>query len=264
MEPVSSNLNSELSGRIEVRGILGAAVGELGFRIASGEWAEGDVIAREADLVEQMRVSRSVVREAIRILSAKGMLRSRTSDGTRVQPRSSWRLLDPDVMEWRIRGGDRKLLLQDLLRLRLVLEPGVAYAATIAATDAARDRVSAAWQEKVAVYLASDLPQQHRRRRFIETDLEFHRALIAAVQSELLDQLFAVVEAALELLIDLQMRARGYTSEMIGMDESQALHEAVHDAFVARDAIEAESAMRRLIQRAIDDAVDGFALLERE
>jgi len=264
MEPTLSNMRSELSGRIEVRGILGAAVGELGFRIASGEWAEGAVIAREADLVEEMKVSRSVVREAVRILSAKGMLKSRTSDGTRVQPRSSWRLLDPDVMEWRIRGGDRKALLQDLLRLRLVIEPSVAYSATLEATDAARDRVTAAWRDKVAVYEASDLPTGTRRRRFIEADLEFHRALIAAVRSELLDQLFSVVEAALELLLDLQMRARGYTSDMIGMDESQGLHEAAYDAFIARDAVEAEAAMRRLIQRAIDDAVDGFALLEKD
>lgn len=257
-------MKSELSGRIEVRGILGGAVNELGVRIVSGEWSEGSVILREADLVEEMKVSRSVVREAVRILSAKGMLRSRTSDGTRVQPRAAWRLLDPDVMEWRIRAGDRKSLLQDLLRLRLVIEPGVAYAATLEATEAARARMAEAWAAKREVFADADLPSDLRRRRFIETDLDFHRALIAAVQSELLDQLFSVIEAALELLIDLQMQARGYTSDMIGMDESQAMHEAVFDAFNARDADGAERAMRRLIQRAIDDAHDGFALLEQD
>ncbi|ROU03397.1 FadR/GntR family transcriptional regulator [Histidinibacterium lentulum] len=264
MMRTGTNIKSELSGRIEVRGILGGAVNELGARIVSGEWPEGGVISREADLVEEMKVSRSVVREAVRILSAKGMLRSRTSDGTRVQPRAAWRLLDPDVMEWRIRAGDRKGLLQDLLRLRLVIEPGVAYAATLEATEAARARMSEAWAAKREVFADSDLPRDLRRRRFIETDLDFHRALIGAVRSQLLDQLFSVIEAALELLIDLQMRARGYTSDMIGMDESQAMHEAVFDAFIARDAEGAERAMRRLIQRAIDDAHDGFALLRED
>ena len=94
------------------------------------------------------------------------------------------------------------------------------------------------------------------------TDLDFHRALIATVGSPMLDQLFSAVEAALELLIDLQMRARGYTSEMIGMDESHAMHEAVFDAFMARDAEGAQDAMRRLVGRAVEDAEAGFALIE--
>ncbi len=254
----------ELSGRIEVRGILGGAVDELGLRIAGGVWAEGDVITREADLVDDLRVSRSVVREAVRILSAKGMLRSRTSDGTRVQPTASWRLLDPDVMEWRIRAGDRKSLLRDLLRLRLVLEPGVARTATELASDAQRAAMAQAWEAKVDVYENADLPSDIRRRQFVETDLDFHRALIACVSSELLEQLFAVIEAALELLIDLQMQARGYTSEMIGMRESQEMHEAVFAAFCARDADAAEAAMRVLIQCAIDDANAGFKLLDKD
>lgn len=254
----------ELTGRIEVRGILGAAVDELGKRIAGGFWAEGDVISREADLVDDLRVSRSVVREAVRILSAKGMLRSRTSDGTRVQPASSWRLLDPDVMEWRIRAGDRKSLLRDLLQLRLVLEPGVARTATELATDAQRDAVAEAWAAKVDVYENADLPSEVRRRQFVETDLDFHRALIACVSSELLEQLFSVIEAALELLIDLQMKARGYTSEMIGMRESHELHAAVFDAFAARDPDAAEAAMRVLLKCAIADAIAGFKLLDKD
>ena len=254
----------ELSGRIEVRGILGTAVEELGLRVAGGTWAEGEVIPREADLLEELRVSRSVVREAIRILSAKGMLRSRTSDGTRVRPRSDWRLLDPDVMAWRIRGGDRRRLLHDLLQLRLVLEPGVARTATMIASDEARSAVADAWQAKVDVYENDDLPDDLRRRHFIETDLEFHRALLACVSSELLEQLFSVIEAALELLLDLQMQARGYTAKMIGMSESHSVHAAVYEAFEARDPDAAEAAMRVLIQAAIDDAVLGFKLLDKD
>lgn len=255
--------SSLLDGAIELRGILGSAVEHLGTRIAAGEWREGEAVAREADLVEQLGVSRSVIRESFRILGAKGMIRSKTSDGTRIQPRAKWRLLDPDVMEWRIKAGDTESLLRDLLKLRLVMEPGIAYLAALSAEDEHIERVKAAWEAKQFVYDNSTGSHEARREAFITTDLEFHRALIGAVQSELLEQLFSVIEAALGLLLDLQMTAKGYTNTMIGMDESHALHERVFQAFMARDAGATEAAMRTLIQCAIDDAQQGFRLLDK-
>ncbi|NOZ31499.1 MAG: FadR family transcriptional regulator [Alphaproteobacteria bacterium] len=252
---------SSLAGVIELRGILGSAVNNLGIRIVGGEWDVGDTISKEADLVEELGVSRSVIRETFRVLGAKGLIRSRTSDGTRVQPRSEWRLLDPDVLNWRIRSGDTKSLLSDLLTLRLVLEPGIAYNATLMATDKDRERFKAAWAAKQRVFLDQNADPAERRAGFILTDLEFHRALFGAVHSELLEQLFSIIEAALELLIDLQMRAKGYTEKMIGMDESQHLHQAVYEAFMAGDAEAAHQTMRVLIGRAISDARAGFDLL---
>ena len=252
---------STLGGVIEVRGVLGTVVENLGCRIVAGEWAPGAAIPKEADLGEELQVSRSVVREAIRILGAKGMIRGRTSDGTRIQQRSEWRLLDPDVMDWRIKAGDTSSLLRDLLKVRLVLEPGLVYGATLVATDEYRKLVKDAWEAKLAVYKATEQEPVERRRQFITTDLDFHRAFLTIVRSELLDQLFAVIEAALELLLDLQMKARGYTSKLIGMDESMELHEAVYLAFMAKDPNAAETAMRKLIERAIADAHDGFKLL---
>ncbi len=263
--PTSSRDQHEgarLAGVIEVRGVLGATVSALGTRILGGEWLPGESIPKEADLCEELGVSRSVIREAFRILGAKGLIRSRTSDGTRVQSRSEWRLLDPDVMNWRIKAGDTKSLLEDLLKVRLVMEPGVVYAATLRATDAARDRIRAAWAWKEQEFRTTDTNYAERRQRFIDADLEFHRAFLAAVGSDLLSQLFAVIEAALGLLLDLQMRARGYTTEMIGMNESQELHAAVFEAFEARDPQAAEIAMRTLIECAIKDAQQGFRALE--
>lgn len=253
---------SGLNGVIELRGILGAAVNNLGTRIVGGEWGEGDVVSKEADLVDELGVSRSVIRESFRILGAKGLIRSRTSDGTRVQPRDEWRLLDPDVMDWRIKAGDTERLLRDLLKVRLVLEPGVVFTATMQADAAAEARIHAAWKAKEAVMEDPDLPHAERRQMFIDTDLEFHRAFLGAVGSELMDQLFSVIEAALELLLDLQMKGRGYTTRMIGMEESHELHAAVYDAFAERDAVTAETAMRNLIARAIADAQQGFKLLK--
>ena len=139
-----SNGTGGLARVIEVRGVLGTTVSSLGTRVVGAEWLPGQSIPKEADLCNELGVGRSVIREAFRILGAKGLIRSRTSDGTRVQQRSEWRLLDPDVMNWRIKAGDTKTLLQDLLKVRLVLEPGIVYSATRCATETARDRIRAA------------------------------------------------------------------------------------------------------------------------
>ncbi len=246
-------------GVIAFRGVLGSAIAELGRRIVGGEWDEGAAIPTEAELSETLGVGRSVIREAFRILASKGMIRSRTSDGTRVLPRGDWRLLDPDVMQWRIAAGDTEPLLLDLLRVRVVLEPGVAREATLHAGPAARARILAAWHAKDAAFRAPDADLEARRARFIETDLEFHRAFLAAVDSPLLDQLFAVIETALSLLFDLQMRARGYDTGMVGIEEGHRWHGAVIDAFERGDAEGAHAAMSDLIGRAILDAHQGLA-----
>lgn len=248
-----------LAGVIALRGAVGLAAAALGRRIVAGEWPPGAAIPREADLGAALGVSRSVVREAIRVLGAKGLVRSRTSDGTRVLPRSDWRLLDPDVMDWRIRAGDTRDLLLELLRVRAVLEPGVVREATLAGSPAARARIGAAWRAKVDNFLDDGGDLAARRQAFIEADLEFHRAFLAAVESPLLSQLFNVIEAALRLLFDLQMRARGYESEMIGMEDGHKLHAHVMAAFLDGDAEAAEAAMRRLIAKATEDARLGLA-----
>ena len=249
----------EAGGVIEFRGRLGEVVAGLGQRVVGGVWATGEALPREADLAEELGVSRSVIREAYRILGAKGLIRGRTSDGTRVLPREEWRLLDPDVMDWRIRAGDTTSLLLDLLRVRAVLEPGVVREATLHSRPEARVRIQEAWDAKVEVFVSPNPDLDERRRRFIETDLEFHRAFLAAVESPLLSQLFSGIEVALRLLFDLQMRARGYETEMVGMDDGHRLHAEVMAAWAAGDADGAEAAMRRLIARALQDARDGLA-----
>ena len=252
-----------LSGVIEIRGILGEAVAELGARIVGGQWAPGNAIPTEAELCQMLGVSRSVIREAFRILGAKGLIRSRTSDGTRVLPRSEWRLLDPDVMQWRIAAGDTDSLLCDLLKVRDIIEPGMVYAATKNADDKAREIVTEAWETKDALLKEPDPDPADQRERFIETDLGFHRALWFAVDSGLLSQLYTVIESVLRLSFDVQMRARGYETEQTGMEESHELHRVVYDRFMAGDAEGAEAAMRELVSRAKNDAGKGMEVLKQ-
>ncbi|MBA4491699.1 FadR/GntR family transcriptional regulator [Paracoccus sp. S1E-3] len=251
-----------LVGTIEFRGIIGDTISELGERIVGGEWQPGEALPREADLTEALGVSRSIIREALRILSAKGLLRSRTSDGTRVTPRDEWRLLDPDVMHWRILSGDTRDLLTDLFNVRLVLEPGLVRLATTRADAQARARIDAAWAAMLAVYDDTYENEVARRHDFIEADLEFHRAFLLATESPLLTQLFSVIEAALTMLFDLQMRTRGYDTELTGMEDAHRMHKQVFDRFSAGDAKGAERAMRELIEVAIEDARRGLARAE--
>jgi GntR family transcriptional regulator, galactonate operon transcriptional repressor len=250
-----------LDGVIPISGLVGDTVAQLGRRIVGGDWLPGETIPREADLCAELNVSRAVIREAFRILGAKGLIRSRTSDGTRVMAREEWRLLDPDVMDWRIKAGDTRALLLDLLRVRAVLEPGVVREATLHASPQARARIAAAWAAKVDCFGHPHPDLAIQRQRFIDTDLEFHRAFLASVESPLLSQLFGVVEAALRLLFDLQMRARGYETEMIGMEEGHEAHARVIEAWAAGDALGAEAAMRDLIGRAMADAQRGLKRL---
>ncbi len=253
---------SRLEGTTPLRGVIGDIVSNLGRRIVAGEWAANQTITKEPELIKELRASRSVLREALRVLAAKGLIESKTSVGTTVRNRSAWRLLDPDVISWRIAAGEQETLLSDLLRLRLVMEPGVAELAARSSSDAARARIADAWRAKVTVFEASDMPDPLRRDAFIKTDLDFHRALIVATDSEMLGQLFSIIEAALGLLLDLQMQARGYKSKMIGMDHSHELHEAVFNAVMARDPALARSSMQTLLETALQDAVDGFTLLK--
>ena len=255
----SPRRSGRLAGTIQFRGIIGQAVSELGVRIVGGDWAPGEALPREADLTEMMGVGRSVVREALRILSAKGLVRSRTSDGTRVTPREEWRLLDPDVMHWRIESGDHKALLTDLFNVRLAMEPGLVRLATQRADQAEKDRIRNAWNAMQAACDDIDKDEAARRHDFVEADLEFHRAFLAATGSPLLSQLFSVIEAALTMLFELQMRTRGDETGMTGLEEARALHARVYEHFEAGDAEGAERAMLYLIEQAVLDARRGLA-----
>ena len=255
----SGRRGTRMAGTIQFRGIIGDAVSELGERIVGGDWAPGEALPREADLTEMMGVGRSVVREALRILSAKGLVRSRTSDGTRVTPRDEWRLLDPDVMHWRIQSGDHNALLTDLFNVRLAMEPGLVRLATQRANPEEKACIRKAWAAMQAACDDTEKDETARRQDFVEADVEFHRAFLAATGSPLLSQLFSVIEAALTILFELQMRTRGDETGMTGLEDARRLHAQVYEHFEAGNAEGAERAMLELIEQAVLDARRGLA-----
>jgi GntR family galactonate operon transcriptional repressor len=215
------------------RGLHGEVVELLGRRILSGGFADGetlDVVGLEGDL----NVSRSVLREALRVLKAKGLVDARPKRGTFVQPRTEWRLLDPDVIRWQFEGRDDSQFLDDLSEVRGIIEPASARLAAlrrtdddIAALEQALDRMSAAARGDGDA---------------VEADVTFHRALLAATHNELLVRMEVVLESGLTARDRLVHGA-------VQDDDPTPAHEAVLAAVRDRDPEAAGAAAGALLAK---------------
>ena len=166
-------------------------VNELGTAIVDGHLAEGEII--DLDKIEkELDVSRSVTREALRVLSSLGMIEARHKVGTRVLPRAGWNLLDPQVIAWRSEGKDSDLQLHDLLQLRSGIEPLAARLAVGRLDAAALRTLRESCDEMEAAARTVD------RRAFLRADEVFHSTLLIGCGNELVARLGQVVVAALE------------------------------------------------------------------
>src|ERR1700760_3489587 len=152
----------------------GQVVHELGRQIVRGVFAPGQLVPTEEQLVAEFGLGRSALREGVKVLAGKGLIETRTSAGTRVRPRESWNLLDPDVLRWRFAapvGGQDIAALADF---RVAFEPGAARLAAEARTPAGLQQIEAAM---AALWATADEPGA-----FIKADLAFHRAVFPAAR----------------------------------------------------------------------------------
>jgi DNA-binding FadR family transcriptional regulator len=187
----------------------------------------------EADLAKQYAVSRSVTREAVKMLTAKGLLAARPRKGTSVQPARAWNLFDPDVLRWML---DRKFSL-DLLRqfteLRIAIEPMAAVLAAQAASTEGIAAIQAGFQRMVAAEAGDD--------DALEADIAFHIAVLEASGNPFYSQFRDVVTTALRTSIRFTNRFKGRTASL-------PQHRAVLTAIEARDPQAAHAAMSALIE----------------
>lgn len=210
----------------------GAVVRELGHQIVGGSYAPGDVLPSEEELCRRTGVSRTALREAIKVLVAKGLLEARPRIGTRVRPAHDWHLLDPDVLAWHAATRADRAFLLNLVELREVVEPA---AAALAARRGEPAALQAIGQAYAAMAAAPDIPT------WVAADLRFHRAILTAAANPLLVPLGSVVASALETLLDLSARqARGFKDGL-------AAHERVWQAIEARREHDARDHMAALI-----------------
>ncbi|MGV9367543.1 FadR/GntR family transcriptional regulator [Amycolatopsis sp. NPDC003731] len=201
-------------------------VDELGRLIVEGVLGDGQPLVPE-ELGRRFSASRTVVREALRVLESKGMVTARPRVGTWTLPPEAWDAIDPDVIAWRVGGPGGREHLRELLELRLAIEP---QAARMAARHRRPDELSA----MAAAYAQmADAVEHGEGEAFQDADSRFHAALIRASGNTLIAQLQVPVAAAL--------RAQGEPMELVA-------HSRVLTLVLAKNADGAESACRRLLE----------------
>lgn len=212
-------------------------VDELGRRIVGGVWEPGHPLPVEDLLATEIGVSRGVVREAVKALVAKGMLRVRPRTGTRVLPPGHWNHLDRDVLRWK-QAGDATALLRDTSELRRIVEPE---AARLAAGRACSDDVRALYDALAAMEAAAAEPG---RSGYVEADIAFHRALLDAGGNRLLGSLGRAIGIALEHSFLVSTQTPG------AVEASLPGHRAIVEAVSAGDPAAAAAAVLAVIEAA--------------
>jgi DNA-binding FadR family transcriptional regulator len=215
------------------RGLHGQLVQQLGQMIVSGDLGADRPLVPE-EIGQRFEVSRTVVRESLRVLEAKGLVSARPNVGTRVRPVSDWNLLDPDIIEWRAFGPQRDDQRQELTELRASIEP---LAARLAA-ERRREEV----QQRVAdmVEIMGQALAQGDSLTFSRADSEFHGLLLQSANNRMLEHLTGIVSSAVQV-------SGGPSAGCVRPSEAAvAQHKQIAQALAAGDGAAAETAMRGL------------------
>ncbi len=214
--------------------LFGQVAQKLAVAIITGAVKAGEVLPDEDDLRSDISVSRTAYREAVKVLTAKGLVEARPKSGTRAAPRESWNLLDPDVLAWHFEADPNEKFIRDLFELRRFAEPAAARLAAQRRTPADIARIEAAYRG-----MAENQPYDDVT---IRADLAFHEAVFAASHNATLMCLSSAVAATLQwsLLLKSIDDREFFVASLID-------HERVLDAIVQRDGELAAARMKALV-----------------
>jgi DNA-binding FadR family transcriptional regulator len=222
-----------------IKNVHGNTLDWLGEAILTGRYPAGSSLPPEPVLCEELGVSRTVVREAIKSLVAKGLVITGPKVGTRVLSQDQWNWFDPSVITWQSRNGLSVEFLQDLQELRRVVEPS--------AVRMAAERADAHDIERITTAFAGMKKAVEEGGDYITHDLHFHQGLLAASHNRMLVQMSKALNALLRTSFEIS------TSIKDGPRASLPLHKAVLDAVIAHDPVAAERAILKLIDGARSD-----------
>lgn len=211
-------------------------VDALGAEIVRGTYPPGANLPLEAELMLRFGVSRSVLREVLKTLAAKGLVVSKTKVGRKVRPHSDWNFFDADLLAWKVRSGLDSEFREHLSDMRRAVEP---YAARLAARRRTAEDLA-----RLRGAIVSMSNPQHSRKSFAEADLALHVALCEASGNPMMRSVAAVIEAAL-------LAAFSESSPMESSEDhvqSVTAHAAIVDAIAARDEDAAAAAMLEVIE----------------
>jgi DNA-binding FadR family transcriptional regulator len=215
------------------RGLPAQIAGEIGRRITLGELKAGEILPKESEFLASLRVSRTTLREALKILSTKGFIEAKPRLGTRVRSPEFWNTLDPVVLAWQGDADDQDALAEELFEIRSAVEPQ-------AASLAAR-RGSAAEHAQIRAAFTHMAEEHATAQAAIEADISFHLQIFQAAHNRFLLPVSSVIRAALTISIPKTLKTFG------GLQHSLKMHEAIIDAIEARDETRASEAAARLI-----------------
>jgi len=228
MKTAAPSTASTYSGR----NLHGQVVHELGKRIVGGACPPGEALPNEEELCRELGVSRTALRESVKVLAAKGLVESRPRIGTRVRASESWNLLDPDVLAWRCATLPDAQFVLHLNEMREIIEPS-------SAALAARNRSPAQLRQIEDAH--AKMASATTLEQWVAADLAFHSAILTATNNPLLRPLASMIATALESLLGLSARKAG--DFRLALPE----HSAVLAAIRAQDAPAAMQRMASLL-----------------
>jgi GntR family transcriptional regulator, galactonate operon transcriptional repressor len=205
----------------------------------------GETLPIETDIAQALSVSRTVVREAVKTLAAKGMVRTGPRVGTRVRPEADWHLFDPQVIRWRAAHGVDAGFIRDIFAFRLAIEPAAGALAAEHATPADTALIAEAYRGMAAAV--------EGKGSYVESDLAFHRALLDASNNQFFAALKPLVSSVLTVSFRQSVKSRASARA------SLPGHRLVLDAVRARDSAGAAAGLRALIESARADTQSDLA-----
>lgn len=220
------------------RGRHGRVVDELGLRIMSGQLEAGATIDTK-ELATSYDVSRTVVRESLKVLAGKGLIDARPRRGTFVRERTNWNLLDPDVLHWQFESVTDFAVLEKLHEVRVMVEPAAAELAAQRRTEEDVAALFAAVDDMAIAEATADA--------IAEADLRFHLGLIAATHNELVEQLSIIIG------IGLSARDQYVHTHRVSIKRGLDMHRQIATAIEERDPAAARARMTALLESAAND-----------
>jgi len=233
-DSTGGDLIASIAGRVPTRNLHARVLWQLGVAIVRGDYPEGSILPSDTELLARFAVSRTVLREALKTLAAKGMIEARARIGTRVLPRQRWNLFDADVLAWHFETGPDVELLRSLAEIRIGVE---VESAALAAQRRSDD------QAEALLACAARMGEAETAEEFARTDLQFHRTVAEASGNPFMASISALVELALTAVFTISSPVE----DTAAMAATVKAHGRIAQAIKAGDADEARLAMKAVI-----------------
>ncbi|MGB3724899.1 MAG: FadR/GntR family transcriptional regulator [Glaciecola sp.] len=210
---------------------------KLGLAIVNGHYPVGEGMPSEANLCEEFDVSRSSTREAVKMLSAKGLVSSRPKQGIKVLPESNWNMFDTDVLAWILQSKPSLKLLKEFTQVRVSIEPVAAELAAKNATPAQLQNIEKALQRMADAEEGLDDP--------LDADINFHSAILEASGNRFFLQLTQFINTALRVSIR-------YTNHIKGVKNADVdAHAQIFERIKLGDASGAKACVSEVLEEAL-------------